>query len=97
MSDITFATSGNWALATDGNQWILQKNGGTDKRSGKPVWTNVSFVHSTKDILARCMKEKGTPPEDAEKLLAGLGRRFSVPQVPHPSPSTKNARQELTV
>jgi hypothetical protein len=80
MSDTVLATSGNWSVATDGLQWMLRKRAGTDRRTGKPVWSPVSFVHSTKDILARCMREEGCSPEDAQKLLAGLGERFSPPQ-----------------
>ena len=71
------AISGDWSVTTDGLQWILRRRVGTDRRTGKPVWESVSFVRSTKDILALCMREKGTPPEDARKLLAGLGERFS--------------------
>ena len=75
------AISGNWSVTTDGLQWILRRRVGTDRRTGKPVWESVSFVRSTNDILARCMREKGTPPEDARRLLAGLGERFSPPKV----------------
>src|SRR5262249_30349743 len=53
-ADRQFAVSGKWALASDGLQWILQR-----KRSGRPPWRAVSFVRSTKDILARCMGENG--------------------------------------
>jgi hypothetical protein len=81
MSDTAITTSGNWSVATDGIQWILRKRAGTDRRTGKPVWNPVSFVHSTKDILARCMRERGCPPEDATRLLAGLGSEFSHEQV----------------
>ena len=36
----------------------------------------VAFVRSTKEILARCMRDKGTPPEDAQRLLDGLPATF---------------------
>jgi hypothetical protein len=36
----------------------------------------VSFVRSTRDVLARCMREKGVPAEDAAVLLAGLPATF---------------------
>ena len=85
------ATSGDWSVTTDGLQWILRRRVGTDRRTGKPVWESVSFVRSTKDILARCMREKGTPPEDARKLLAGLGESFSPPKVVNPSPVAEDA------
>jgi hypothetical protein len=50
-ADKTFAVSGSWSLASDGMQWILQRRAGADG------WRAVSFVHSTKDVLARCMRE----------------------------------------
>lgn len=56
MADQVFATSGDWALASDGVQWMLMR------RRTRPVgahWQPVSFVRSTRDILARCMREKG--------------------------------------
>jgi hypothetical protein len=75
---VQVASSGKWAVASDGTQWILQKRRGTlDPRTGQPQWHGVSFVSSTRDILARCMREKGTPPEDAARLLAACGERFS--------------------
>jgi hypothetical protein len=43
---------------------------------GEIRWRSISFVSSTKDILARCLREKGCPPEDAEQLLAGLPATF---------------------
>ena len=90
-SDTTIAISGDWSVTTDGIQWILRRRVGTDRRTGKPVWESVSFVRSTNDILARCMREKGTPSEDARKLLAGLGERFSPPKVVNPSPVAEDA------
>jgi hypothetical protein len=52
-----FAISGGWALGSDGLQWILYRQR-SEKHGG---WVGVSFVRSTKDILARCMREKGCP------------------------------------
>ena len=66
-----FATSGNWALGADGLQWILYRRH-SQARGG---WTGISFVRSTRDILARCMREKGCG-EDAERLLVGLPSSF---------------------
>jgi hypothetical protein len=71
MTDRQFAVSGRWALASDGIQWILRRH-----CEGKRPWRPVSFVHSTRDVLARCMSEKGCPPEDAQRLLAGLPSTF---------------------
>ena len=47
----------NGALASDDMQWILLKNASPQK--AKPTWRAVSFVHSTKSILLRCIREKG--------------------------------------
>jgi hypothetical protein len=68
-ADKQFRVADRWALASDGLQWILQRRKGDQ-------WRPVSFVRSTKEILARCMREKGTPPEDAERLLDGLSDIF---------------------
>jgi len=73
MTDRQFAISGKWALAADRLQWMLQRQ---HMNKGQPVWHSVSFVASTKDVLARCMREKGCPPADAERLLAGLPSTF---------------------
>jgi hypothetical protein len=66
---------GRWAVATDGIQWILQRHQG-----GR--WRDVSFVRSTKDILARCMREKGVVPADMV-LLTDLPDQFApnAPQI----------------
>jgi hypothetical protein len=61
---------GRWAVASDGVQWILQRQVGS-------YWRNVTSVRSTKDILARCMREKGCPPEVAQRLLEACSRRFA--------------------
>jgi hypothetical protein len=77
ISDRQLIICGRWAVASDGLQWILQKRrNGVDKRTGKAQWDGVSFVRSTKDILARCMREKDCPPEVAQRLLAACGERF---------------------
>jgi hypothetical protein len=67
MPETQIVAVGQWAVAIDGAQWILQKRLGT---RGK--WYPVSFVRSTKAILARCMRENGVEPQVAEKLLASL-------------------------
>ena len=82
------ATSGDWSVTTGGIQWILRK-----RRSlkGTDVWQAVSFVRSSKDIVARCLKEKGCPPEDAAKLLGAIPVRFELQQVPLPIPEEMDA------
>jgi len=69
MADRQFAVSGDWALATDGLQWILQRR---HARRRAATWDPVSFVRSTKSILVRCMREKGVPAEDARALFDPL-------------------------
>jgi len=73
VPDRQFAISGKWALAADRLQWIVQRQ---YLSKGQPAWRSISFVASTKDILARCLREKGCPPADAERLLAGLPATF---------------------
>jgi hypothetical protein len=77
MADQVFATSGDWALASDGVQWILQRRYDTG-------WRNVSFVRSTRDVLARCMREKGVSVFDARSLLSGLPDTFEQWKTAHP-------------
>jgi hypothetical protein len=38
--------AGDWAIADDGHQWIVQR-----RRGGQ--WQNISFVRSTKKVLKR--------------------------------------------
>jgi hypothetical protein len=40
------------------------------------VWADLSFVRSTKDILERCMWEKGVTWKARESLLGVLGSHF---------------------
>jgi hypothetical protein len=68
---VSARSSGNWAVANDGAQWVLWK-----ARKGNSQWYAVSFVRSTKEVLARCMREKGTPGDVAARLLAALPDRF---------------------
>jgi hypothetical protein len=73
MTDRQFAISGKWALAADKLQWMVQRR---YLSKGQPAWRSISFVSSTRDVLARCLREKGCPPADAERLLAGLPATF---------------------
>jgi hypothetical protein len=61
---------GDWALAADRLQWILQR-----RHAGG--WRPVSFVSSSKDILARCMREEGVPADAAQRVLASLPDTFA--------------------
>jgi hypothetical protein len=89
MSDDTvLATSGDWQISTDNIQWIVRKR---RSMKGADVWQGISFVHTTSDIMARCLKEKGCPPEDAAKLLAAISARFADQKVAEPIPEQINA------
>jgi len=72
MSDQIFATVGDWAVASDGLQWMLMRR--RSQRLGG--WYGVSFVRSTRDILSRCMREKGVDDDTAAQLLSGLPETF---------------------
>ena len=63
-----FAVSGDWALGADSLQWILYRR----RSRTKGGWDAVSFVGSTRDVLARCMGEEDCP----ERLLDGLPPTF---------------------
>ena len=81
MSDQVLATAGRWSVASDGIQWILRRH--NDQGTG---WHPVSFVHSTKATLARCMREKGVAKGEAA-VLAGLPATFDPPSPPTPGGS----------
>jgi hypothetical protein len=69
-----------WALAYDDLQWILKRFIGTRKsgaRAGQEIWEDVSFVSSTKAILARCMREKGVPDDDIRNTMDCLPDTFA--------------------
>ena len=66
-----FAVSRDWALGADSLQWILYR------RRAKGEWRAVSFVGSTREVLARCMGETGCSGEDRARLLDGLPPTFN--------------------
>src|SRR5262249_6102958 len=67
-----FAVSGDWALGADSLQWILYRR----RSRAKSGWRAVSFVGSTREVLARCIGEKGCPPADAERRLPAFPSTF---------------------
>jgi hypothetical protein len=73
MTDRVFAIEGDWALASDGVQWMLMRR---HPRKQGDTWDPVSFVHSTRDVLARCMREKGVGADQIAQLLSGLPDTF---------------------
>jgi len=72
MSERQFAVSGDWALGADSLQWILYRR----RSRAKGGWDAVSFVGSTREVLARCMGEKGCPDGDRARLLDILPPTF---------------------
>jgi hypothetical protein len=64
------SSQSGWAIASDGIQWILYRRHDGQQRS-------VSFVHSSRDVLARCMSENGVHPQTASELLKGLPPTFN--------------------
>ena len=73
LNDRQFRTAGEWALASDGIQWILQRQ---RQKNDEISWRPVAFVRSTRDILARCIRERNVPAEHSKQLLAGLPPTF---------------------
>lgn len=72
--DRVFKQTGDWALASDGVQWMLMRRR-SKERGG---WHGVSFVRSSRDILTRCMREKGVELDTAVILLEGLPDTFEA-------------------
>ena len=75
MVERIFATCGKFAVGADALQWILYRR---RRRGVKEDWDAISFVRSTKEILARCMREKGCDAGTAQNLLAGLPDTFDT-------------------
>jgi len=89
--DRVFATVGDWAVGTDDLQWILMRR---HRRPRGDSWDPVSFVRSTKNILARCMREKGVDVGTAAELLAGLPDTFDQWFSAQPSLETATPRSK---
>jgi hypothetical protein len=62
----------DYALATDGLQWIVCKR----RKGTKSGWRPVAFISTTKAVLARCMREAGVPQIVAGHVLATLPGTF---------------------
>jgi len=69
MSEPVVQIDDHWRIAADPLQWMLQ-------RRTKNRWYPVSFVSSTRDIPARCMREHGVPAAAAAQALARLPDSF---------------------
>ena len=61
-----------WALAHDDKQWILQKRGSHDGRTGKWNWQGVAFIASSKKTLLAALNDHGVDirPAALEALSA---------------------------
>lgn len=69
-----FDLAPGWALGYDERQWMVMKG---RQKNGKQIWRPVSFVASTKLVLARVIGEHGiTPTPAAQKSLDQLPERF---------------------
>jgi len=64
----------DWAVGADRLQWILYRR----RSKAKGGWAPMSFVRSTRNVLERCMREKGCPDGDRARLLAGLPPTFDA-------------------
>ena len=71
MADKQFLRlSEKWMLAFDPAQWILQRREGA-------AWRGVSFIGSNKDILWRCLEERGIDPTpEARAVIDAMPFRF---------------------
>jgi hypothetical protein len=88
MADTIFLRlDAKFALGADDLQWILYRSRREEPSPlGAPLkfgrgseWLPVSFVRSRKDILLRCMREKGCKPCDEAKVaLAMLSCTFDA-------------------
>ena len=82
MADRVFAIEGDWAVASDGVQWMLCRR---HPRKRGDTWDPVSFVRSSRDVLARCMRENGVMDGTAVFLLSGLPDTFDQWEALHRS------------
>ena len=82
--DRQIITGDRFAIATDGNQWVLQR------RTGQK-WLAISFVRSTKATLARCMREADATALEIETLLADLPAHFPGWEAYHDASQTPPA------
>jgi hypothetical protein len=89
MTDHVLVIAGDWAVGADELQWMLMRR---HKRKTGDSWDPVSFVSSTRDILARCMREKGVEDGTASLLLSGLPDTFKPRKAPAPAPRGAVAR-----
>jgi hypothetical protein len=76
MTERIFRKCGKWALGADAAQWILYKQVKERRNADQIGWHGISFVSSDREILARCMVEKGCEASTAIILLEGLPNTY---------------------
>jgi hypothetical protein len=67
--DIQIRVVDGWALASDGMQWVVQ-------RQKSDSWEALKFIRSTKDTLEWAMARAGAPRHVREQLINGLPNTF---------------------
>jgi len=67
--DIQIRIVDRWALASDGVQWVVQKQAGDS-------WVALKFIRSTKHTLEWSMGRAGVPCHIRERLIEGLPDTF---------------------
>ena len=70
------AQTKDWALGNDNLQWILYRKQRRQEHDPRPSWHAVSFVSSTREVLERCMREKGVSPAEAIEMVRDLPDTF---------------------
>jgi len=71
---------GKWSIGWDDRQWVLQRHHGLVEkgpRRGEEAWRGVSFVTSTRAVMARCMREKRVSVEAGAYGLSALPGTFA--------------------
>ena len=78
MADVQFLRlCERWALATDSNQWIVQRAWMDKSKEDGLQWRSVAFVATDKGTLDRVLREKGAVIDpDALEALRGLPETF---------------------
>ena len=98
MADTPFLQlSGNWRLASDPLQWVIQR------REGKG-WRSEQFIASTREVLMRCLREMGAVVDKEAQLeldnLPGTFREWkktpSAPRRRNKTPSSAIQGSPLT-
>ena len=85
MADTPFLQlSNNWRLASDPLQWVIQRRGSFDPKTGERRWNAVSFVATRRDVLFRVLRElEAEVSPDAQAALDDLPPTFNEWQKDH--------------